>query len=88
LTSVENVVLYPNPANQSVTIKMPSRKEQETFVSLTDISGHVLKDFSLHLNIGTTSQELAIDELSDGLYFMKVLYEDGSQNTLKLLIGE
>ncbi len=71
----ENVRLFPNPTTGTLTLVNNSTKLLLSAV-VTDVNGRVIKTFDLKgLNTETT---FSIEDLSQGVYFMKIQSESGS----------
>jgi hypothetical protein len=79
-----NSLLYPNPASgESVTLQV-GRTTGETYnVALHDIQGHLVQSY---LDQTEPRISIATRDLSQGIYFIKVGYTNGGQETLKLVI--
>ncbi len=76
------VSLYPNPANDVVTLNFSSFIQKEYQVKLYDISGRLLKTIT-NMESKTT---LNIESLTKGMYIIKISSLDKTQNkTLKLI---
>lgn len=70
--------IFPNPAHTSFTIQ--GAEINDAVVSIVDITGKVLNTYTL-----TNSHSVQIDDLSPGLYLVKITTEKGSA-TKRLLI--
>ena len=71
--------IYPNPANENVTI---SNIEAGSTVTLVDVSGKsVSQQFS-----NSTSVKLQTSALNSGVYFVRVMNNNGISGTQKLVI--
>lgn len=79
---LEDAVVYPNPFSEEITIT-PSLNFKIETIQLLDISGRIIDQFDPNL----TNQNTAIDlsYLKPGVYFLKILSQDGA-NTLKKII--
>lgn len=75
--SNNNLKLYPNPAFDFLNIE--SKKLMEV-VDIYDVSGRVVKSYSLNKN----KTKLNIEDLDKGNYYVSVIYIDGSSKTLNL----
>ncbi len=68
-TSVKNnFSIFPNPASQTITIKIPDENISNNSCSLIDASGREIKSIKLS---GTETQ-IDISDLNPGIYFVKV----------------
>ena len=71
----ENMRLFPNPTTGTLTLVNNSTELLLSAV-VTDVNGRVIKTFDLKgLNTETT---FSIEDLSQGVYFMKIQSESGS----------
>ena len=79
LTASENeVLLYPNPAADVIQIKS---KSTDCFDwSVWDISGKMIK-----AGVGLNQISIPVDDLSDGMYLMRVATKKGSLRTLRFI---
>ncbi|PJC06822.1 MAG: glycosyltrehalose trehalohydrolase [Flavobacteriaceae bacterium CG_4_9_14_0_8_um_filter_34_30] len=73
--SIQKITLYPNPATNKIQFSVPL----ET-IQIYDVSGKLIKQFSSY----STSEYVSIEELKNGLYFLKVQHH-GNIQTIKLL---
>lgn len=76
-----SVSVYPNPANSSVTVSVKNNQEQVS-VSVLDISGRELMQTSF---TGEQTQ-LNISELPAGMYFVRIVSENGEQIGIQRLV--
>lgn len=79
--AVENrIELYPNPANSVVRIKGVDNEDAKEIV-IFDVTGRAVN----HLPF---ANELNVSDLRDGVYMLRVIMNDGSFETSKLLISK
>lgn len=64
--------LYPNPANQDVNIGFYSQQSQVLDLKLMDAQGKLVRDWSEEIGTGAAELNIPVDQLADGLYFIKV----------------
>jgi len=85
-SSIQLQSLYPNPANDNVTIEISDSKNENITVVLTDIAGKFIinKQYSLHN--GTQLIKLSFNELTSGSYILSVRNNDGLVATRHLQI--
>lgn len=73
---------YPNPANNSITIKV---KDNNAYtISVYDIAG---KQMELEKQSITNSITINTENLDAGLYFVVLTYKEGSRNVKKISIA-
>lgn len=66
------IEIYPNPANQYLTIQNSSTVSGELL--LTDMYGKVVSQLSLHSN---SKVQMNVTDLSRGMYLVRILTEEG-----------
>ena len=78
--NIQPLQVYPNPANNLITVQIPDNSLNSAYAEIYDISGKILIKQKL------TSESLNIDVslLSNGIYLIKV--KTDSQNLKKLII--
>ncbi len=78
---------YPNPAaaNSQVVISMNSNKSTSAIVTLTDMSGKVVKTMNTEIINGKNNIVISTNALSNGMYLVNVAGE-GFQSSSKLVI--
>lgn len=76
--SINEVHLYPNPATDYVKIKLKSADYLNW--SVWDISGKMIKS-----GTGLSHETIPVDDLSEGLYFMRVATKLESPRTLRFI---
>ncbi|MCR5013750.1 MAG: S8 family peptidase [Bacteroidales bacterium] len=80
----EIVKVFPNPSNGEVHVSLEEGYQAE--ISIYDLMGRHLCDY--HFNgLNHTSLEMYLNQLGNGMYFIKAVSEHGSQ-TVKLLIAK
>jgi hypothetical protein len=67
-----DLVLQPNPANMSVTMKFSSAGESSAQIRMFDYTGREVKTSEVALNEGVNSIEMPVTDLPDGFYFIQV----------------
>jgi hypothetical protein len=71
--AANDVKVYPNPFKETVSIELRNATELTGTATLIDIQGRVVKTISLNLDKGFGTFEMSgLDELKDGVYFVKV----------------
>ena len=77
----DNFIIYPNPANNYITIISPANSPGKTQMILYDAVGKQLRSSI----ISATSEEINTASLPDGTYVLKIINE-GVTTTQKVLI--
>ena len=76
----EVVGVSPNPTNNIITITSRFGFEK---VDLLSITGQVL----IHENVNANNLTLSTDNLSNGIYFVKIVYPNGLSVTKKIIVN-
>jgi hypothetical protein len=67
-----DVVLFPNPAANNISITIHSNENSKGQVSIFDISGKVVSTQNINLEAGKNVMSQNTTELTSGIYFVKV----------------
>ncbi len=71
------VSVYPNPANETMTVKFTTNTPSEIVVSLTSVTGQKVYESIQTATSGTTMIPVAVGNLSQGIYVVNVQSENG-----------
>lgn len=63
---------YPNPAKDNITISCFSKEQHTSSITIQNTEGKTVLNQSNHFSAGISSTQLAIDQLSKGIYFIQV----------------
>jgi hypothetical protein len=76
--------IYPNPASRQLTIGQSAVGGQRSAVrlSIVDLFGREIKAFG---NISSFPYQADISDLQDGMYFLRVINEEGNSSAVKFL---
>ncbi|OIQ17630.1 MAG: alpha-amylase [Flavobacterium sp. MedPE-SWcel] len=74
--TAQAITLYPNPTTNSFSINIPTQK-----VEVYSLTGQLVKVF----NNTIENTPLNIDELNNGMYFVRVTNDSNQVNTIKLI---
>lgn len=72
ISTIENLLLFPNPASQSVTIQFDNLEAADFEIQIVDLMGRINAQQSLHFGIGENSFLQDLSGFSPGLYFVKM----------------
>ena len=75
-----NVIIYPNPANDIVSIKLQTQVMEH--LKISDVKGSIL--FSEIVN--TSQKELSTSSFAKGMYFITITTKQGAKFVKKLMI--
>jgi lysyl endopeptidase len=78
-SNIESLV-YPNPANKSLTIEFPLMEGQ---ILITDIEGRIMMNANL---VGETSQTLDVSSWSEGMYLVTLKGANSKMMTRRITI--
>lgn len=88
-TTNDELVIYPNPANDQLTITVNALNEKQLKISLYSVTGKLIKVIE-NKKISTGKQELKYDlsglMLDQGLYFLDITENGNSSKTCKVII--
>ncbi|HXB11210.1 MAG TPA: T9SS type A sorting domain-containing protein [Bacteroidia bacterium] len=85
-SSTGSIIIYPNPAKESVTLSGINSKNSEVSITLFDMQGRICgKEYLTTLN---GSLQLHIDYLASGTYLLSVQDETGASLGRKLMVKQ
>lgn len=70
-TTTDNIVVYPNPTNTSVTIKIESQEGETIHLSLIDLLGKVMEEKMERMLKGTNKVQWDLSNYPTGIYILK-----------------
>ncbi len=73
--------IYPNPVKSILNFSVNTITTGLTFLQITDLKGHILKQQQLQLQTGSTALQMDVDHLPAGSYFLRMV--TGSQTVIK-----
>lgn len=79
-STAKTIELYPNPATESAVLIIPSFKEKEVMISISDISGKLLEISNTQLETGDNYFNLNVASLEKGMYFISIKGRDTNQS--------
>lgn len=80
---VNNLVVYPNPANEMVTIQLKNSFETLQKITIYDVIGKQIKTVSGN---GTQQSTINVGELSDGVYMIEIITENNLKQIRKFIV--
>lgn len=81
ITDVQNVVLFPNPASDKVTLAVNASAAMDVQINITDMAGRTVYTAANNKLVkGTNSFELPVAQLNAGLYNVTIISKDGRMN--------
>ena len=70
-------VVYPNPANEVLNVKMEINNATTGVIAIYNAAGSKVKETSFNAANGISVEQVSINELSAGLYTVKITTNDG-----------
>ena len=85
--ALNELSIYPNPANDKATISLLSSSNETINYTLYDAQGKLIEEKVLYIHSGINTLEISVHQLqiSKGIYFIKLVLE-GKSITKKLVI--
>ena len=77
----QDFLVYPNPANDKIIIDL--LKSQKATVEIINLTGQIIST----QNINNKENTIRIDELSNGIYFLKITSENNFYSTRKIIVN-
>ena len=62
--------VYPNPANEKITLEFISHNSNKINISITNILGEEIKNYSINSFMGTNRYNIDLDDIKNGIYFL------------------
>ncbi len=88
LKSTEEVdgstAIFPNPANNLLNVRVSSSVESRVTITVIDVNGATL--FTKTLGSGVTTTQINIANLPAGIYFLKIISSNSSENAVKKFV--
>ncbi len=70
--SINNINLYPNPANSNIKIDLDLENDKNVVLKIFDISGKELISINKSLNKGQNKIDLDVNKISRGIYIINI----------------
>lgn len=80
-TDVIDFSIYPNPADNYVTVQFASQSEATSTVNIIDLTGKVVSVTRLNTINGINTNTIDVSQLAKGMYLVNVQTPDGSVQT-------
>ncbi|MEY5034838.1 MAG: hypothetical protein RL447_1216 [Bacteroidota bacterium] len=79
------VTAYPNPFREQLKLSLKSRKIQSVEIVITDATGRLMLQKKLYLNYGENLPSIESGRWNSGIYFLRILKEDGGSEVLRVV---
>lgn len=83
---ITQLSLFPNPANDQLTLELTLAKKNDLKIQVLDLSGKIIKEVNEIGLTGKVNKTLDLSALSKGVYFVRLLADQGSE-VRKLIIN-
>jgi hypothetical protein len=80
-----NVLVYPNPAKNKISLSVPSAKHTNLKLSISNLIGNILISEEVQFVNGKSIADIEVNSLPNGVYFVKI-QKDSFVNMSKLII--
>lgn len=77
--SQTSFIVYPNPANEMVTVNLTLVNSENTVINVLDITGKVIKTINVGTVNGDQNVNISVDDLTTGVYFIELVTPEGKQ---------
>lgn len=82
-SSIQELYLFPNPSNSMINVAFSSLLYQKISYHIQDINGRVLTPIKTIKLSGQYRTNIDISPFSPGIYFLNIIAENGSSETLR-----
>jgi len=79
--------IYPNPANNNLTLDFTSENSNKSILSITNIIGEKIKESQINTVAGINTFNLNLEGINNGVYFINLI-NNSSKSTKKLVISK
>jgi ELWxxDGT repeat protein len=83
-----SAILYPNPAKNTLNIKIAAGDSKNVTLVITDVSGKTMLAKSIFATKGEAITQLDVSRLSPGTYFLKIINANGSENAMMKFVKQ
>lgn len=83
-SSLQNIHLFPNPANDFVTIRINSEKELPCSIKIYNSIGSIIKEEYFEFSKEENIYKINTEDLQNGFYFAEIT-ADGKKQTIKFI---
>lgn len=78
-TVTTKFIVYPNPANENITVSLSLDQSENTSINVMDITGKVVKSIYLGDVNGDQNLTISLEDYTAGVYFVELVSADGKQ---------
>ena len=80
LTTNKELIIYPNPAGETVSLSFPEQ-DQRSMVRITDLSGRIM-----YSGVYEKTQSISLAGFPEGLYILNTQFENGESRNGKFIV--
>jgi hypothetical protein len=85
LETISNVVVFPNPATDHLTVRLNSTKGGAMNVNLIDAVGKMVQANQVTVSTGTQNIELNLNGIAPGIYELQMV-KDGKASSTRIVV--
>ena len=74
--------LYPNPANDEITLQVSAEDNEETKYVIYDSFGKLVMEKNISISSGTSLLRVDVSALTSGVYMMRIFKGDSSEGRM------
>ncbi|MEL6986893.1 MAG: T9SS type A sorting domain-containing protein, partial [Bacteroidota bacterium] len=87
IPGIQNINLFPNPANDYITLAFELEEKQNLNIRIFNSLGQmVYQGNEIDYSYGGFNEQISVNQLSNGLYFLELSNEKGEKNTLRFTV--
>lgn len=79
----DDLIAYPNPAKNSITINFTAKEKSQCIGEITDLSGKLLLQKKINATEGINHTIFDISKFSKGVYFINLIFSNTEKYTCK-----
>lgn len=77
--------VYPNPANDRITVSIAATKSHDVTLEVVDINGKLITKQKVNYNKDRTEHKIDLSHYPAGNYFVKIISKDAELKTVKFI---
>lgn len=76
---LNNMVVYPNPSTESLTLNLNLKSSQQITIEITDLTGKLIRSKNAGILQGESLQTINVSGIANGTYLVRVVAEQGTE---------
>ncbi len=80
--------IYPNPANNEITVSVNSLEDDILYFEITDLTGRAVYRQNIDVSKGNTKVNISTEKFANGVYMFKALDADSKPITVERLVKQ